>query len=179
MSRSDARIARRAAKAIKDAAGTARLQTDPTTSAVRSEYARSERTVRQAFDRGSIFAMAFTYNMDMADTEGNWSWGTPRAWSDQAKNSMIAPTLEKFAGMKWAEIEQASAGNGRRMHHSHEIATLVPEAKDRIDEKIPGTETMYRLRLGGASRLWGVRTVAEFSVVWWDPKHEIYPTEKN
>jgi hypothetical protein len=59
-------------------------------------------------------------------------------------------------------------------------------------EKIPTAEALRRLdaigladqtkisvlRLGGLPRLYGFRDGNVFHVVWWDPEHEIWPSEK-
>jgi len=39
------------------------------------------------------------------------------------------------------------------------------------------SEELFRFRLGNLPRLWGFRIVNEFYLLWYDPKHEIYPIE--
>lgn len=39
-------------------------------------------------------------------------------------------------------------------------------------------DTISRLRITGARRLYGIRSGNEFSVLWWDPTHAIWPSSK-
>jgi hypothetical protein len=38
-------------------------------------------------------------------------------------------------------------------------------------------DDVYRFRLSGERRLWGLRRQDTFYAIWWDPKHQVYPTE--
>jgi hypothetical protein len=60
-----------------------------------------------------------------------------------------------------------------------DIDTLCNDAKDRLartglDEL---TDQMFRFRLTSAKRLWGFVKEGCFYVVWWDPEHDVFPTE--
>lgn len=41
-----------------------------------------------------------------------------------------------------------------------------------------GSTEVSRLRLSGKARLYGIRQNEFFSILWWDPEHAIWPTEK-
>jgi hypothetical protein len=89
-----------------------------------------------------------------------------------------------LARQTWVEIERAMTGSGRRhrKHHSHEVESLCPEAqrdfqRAQLAERFG--EEMFRFRLSGKKRLWGFRVGSVFHVVWWDPNHQVYPTEPN
>jgi hypothetical protein len=64
-----------------------------------------------------------------------------------------------------------------RMHHPMDTCVLSDEAQYRLIERDIYADTIYRFRLGNKPRLWGFRRLAEFSLVWYDPEHEIYPVE--
>jgi hypothetical protein len=38
-------------------------------------------------------------------------------------------------------------------------------------------EDIYRFRLGNKRRLWGFRRVNLFEILWYDPDHNVYPTD--
>lgn len=52
------------------------------------------------------------------------------------------------------------------------------EAKKRLGEFFGGRDNMARLRLTGKQRLFGFLSGCDFSIVWWDPEHEIWPSPK-
>jgi hypothetical protein len=86
-----------------------------------------------------------------------------------------------MAQLTWAEIETQRAG-GHKRHHSQEISGLEAAAqaditKRKLSERF--NETMFRFRLSGEQRLWGFRNGRVFHIVWWDPDHQVYPTEKS
>jgi len=39
-------------------------------------------------------------------------------------------------------------------------------------------ERIASLRVSGPKRLWGLRFEHEFSIIWWDPAHEVWPTKR-
>jgi hypothetical protein len=87
-----------------------------------------------------------------------------------------------MCGLTWVEIEQQKAG-GRKKHHSQAVASFVADAqrdfrKAHLDKTF-GDADMFRFRLTGEKRFWGFRRDRTFHVVWWDPDHKVYPTEKS
>lgn len=86
----------------------------------------------------------------------------------------ILPILRDLERMGWRAIE---ANHG--MHHPSPAWKLCKEAQDRLKHlNLDDFETLFRLRLSGTKRLWGIRTRNLFRVLWWDPNHMVYPTEK-
>lgn len=81
--------------------------------------------------------------------------------------------------MTWAEIDRLSSDTGHKMHHNMEVDVIVEEAQYRLIELDKYPDVIFRFRLGNKPRLWGFRTLANFEVLWFDPEHEIYPTEPN
>lgn len=54
-----------------------------------------------------------------------------------------------------------------------------PDARARLVELGLADETrISRLRINGAGRLYGFRRDPEFYAVFWDPKHEIWPSSR-
>ena len=85
-----------------------------------------------------------------------------------------------MAQLTWAEIDAQRAG-GHRKHHDQPISSIAPDAQNDIErarlDEIFGDD-IYRFRLSGQKRLWGFRERHVFHVVWWDPSHLVYPTER-
>lgn len=54
-----------------------------------------------------------------------------------------------------------------------------PLAQRRAQEKFPDDhDQIHSLRVSGSKRIWGLQFANEFSVIWWDPGHEIWPTQR-
>lgn len=89
------------------------------------------------------------------------------------------PKLEEWQKLTWAEIDNFTTGGQKRhrMHHNMDVDILADEAQYRLLEIEKEVDTIFRFRLGSKPRLWGFRIVNKFEILWYDPKHEIYPTE--
>jgi hypothetical protein len=84
-----------------------------------------------------------------------------------------------MAKLTWREIEAMTA-KGHKRHHHQDVESLCADARKdfksrRFDETFG--EGIFRFRLDGEKRLWGFRKGATFHVIWWDPRHAVYPTE--
>ena len=72
------------------------------------------------------------------------------------------------------------SSSGGRSHgtnnHYEDVADLCKEARDRIIElKLIDIDRVFSLRLSGTERLFGILEDGIFSIIWYDPNHEIYP----
>jgi hypothetical protein len=173
-SKSEARAARTANKKNRDEKKSERLRGSPE---VRMGAASIARTPRLGADPGSIFHMEMTWTSDRADCEDCWQSGTPRQWTDDDWNIRIFPKLTNWQQLKWSEIEKATTDSGHKMHHSMPTDVICEEAVSRLSYLQIDGDSIYRFRLGNKPRLWGLRNVAEFEILWFDPEHEIYPTD--
>ncbi|MGW2920371.1 hypothetical protein ACWDBF_21270 [Streptomyces angustmyceticus] len=43
---------------------------------------------------------------------------------------------------------------------------------------LPDMTKIWKLRIGGPGRLWGFLVGNVFHVIWWDPRHEVWPSKK-
>lgn len=87
--------------------------------------------------------------------------------------------LEDLSKKTWTEVLAETDGKGRRKHHTHNPADLHPTAKSRLREiGMAGEEKIFRFRVKGTLRLWGFRIGPVFRILWYDPKHQVYPVEK-
>lgn len=170
MSKREARLTRTYEKRLKEASKTARLLARP----------RDEKVVRVGANPDSVFAMRMTWTINHCDCEGSWDSGTPRQWDDNDWAGNIQPKLTEWEKLTWAEIDAHSTGNDvkrHKMHHSMPVDAILEEARYRLFHLERFEENIFRFRLGNRPRLWGFRRVCEFHVLWFDPHHEIYPTE--
>lgn len=92
--------------------------------------------------------------------------------------------LCEMGRLSWGEIEgQTTGGRSRhKKHHEQPIESLTSEeAKEAIrrqslDETFG--DSIFRFRMKGKKRLWGFRNDSTFHVVFWDPDHLLYETNK-
>ncbi len=86
----------------------------------------------------------------------------------------IKDRLHEYEKRKWSELTGSS--------HPFPIEKIIQRAQERLVQL--GHEDyvhLYELdirRPGQKVRLWGLRKENIFKILWWDPNHEVYPTEK-
>jgi len=178
MPKREARIAREIEKRLKRDAKAARLREQLPIRGVRTGAAPNEqKQIRLGNDPTSIYGMKVTWSCKTPDVEGAWSWGTPRQWTAEEWETIIHPKFQQWEQLSWGEIDDLSSGSGHKMHHNMDTDTICDEAQYRLVEIEKYGDIIFRFRLGNKRRLWGFRTLAEFEVLWFDPKHEIYPTD--
>ncbi|RKZ48063.1 MAG: hypothetical protein DRR16_22345 [Candidatus Parabeggiatoa sp. nov. 3] len=105
------------------------------------------------------------------DLDGPWGWGE----LDAEALIYIHGKLAQFECMTWAEIKHPNTGC-----HPIKITALCSEAQKRLTEikVIEFEEELFSLRLSGKERIWGIRERHIFKILWWDPRHEVYPVSK-
>jgi hypothetical protein len=80
--------------------------------------------------------------------------------------------LKDFEGMLWSEIQ------GDR-HHPIPITHICKDAKKRLAEiGKDDYQDLFSFSLSGKERLWGVRQLEAFYILWWDPLHSVCPSPK-
>lgn len=72
--------------------------------------------------------------------------------------------------MTWKEILQDENSN-----HSVAVPELPPWARKILRRRYADVEEVYQLRVRSKVRLWGIRRDNEFSLLWWDPEHRVFP----
>jgi hypothetical protein len=105
------------------------------------------------------------------DHDGPWSWKT-------LPPEKLREILEKLAGWEkktWGQVH----GDAHDSQHSVDLARLIKPARDRLRElDLDDLDSLFRFRLSGEERLWGVPLDNVFYVLWWDPNHEVCPSKK-
>ncbi len=82
----------------------------------------------------------------------------------------IIGKLKSFERSAWADIERGGS-------HFIGVESIIRDAQRRLEMlKLDDTDELFSLRLSGLERLWGLRSNDVFSVLWWDPNHQICPS---
>ena len=94
-------------------------------------------------------------------------------WCDGAKTYShffdIAKKLKWYESMDWKDTFARD--------HAVNVSSIIPEAQRRLTElKLDDVDQLWRFRLDGATRLWGLRIGSCFFALWWDPEHKICPS---
>lgn len=100
----------------------------------------------------------------------------PYGWMevDAGKLLDIRQKLANYESMTWKEILKDH-------DHNHDVAVhrIESDARKRLDAIGLGTlEEIFRLRLTGTERVWGLRIGSVLHIIWWDPDHQICKSKK-
>jgi hypothetical protein len=100
----------------------------------------------------------------------------PYGWHklDEPTIKSIYEKLKHFESMSLGAIFI----EGKSRNHGVKLDKLSPEAQKRLrqlgyDATI---EELYSLRLSGPERIWGIRECNVYSILWWDPHHQVCPS---
>ena len=59
------------------------------------------------------------------------------------------------------------------------IEHLCSDAQNRLrDLGLDDYDEVWEMRIGGKERVWGLRDASVMLLLWWDPEHEVCPSEK-
>ncbi|EOC0419294.1 hypothetical protein ACI0Z1_004175 [Cronobacter malonaticus] len=132
---------------------------------------------------GSRHGLLMTWCARHADCDGHWSWRAgdallePRKWTTEEWEDPITLNMNNLEGLDWAEIQRMVSESGHLMHHGHEITDLCDDAVRRwLELGYEQFESIFRFRLGATKRAWGIELNGHFYLIWYERKHQIYPT---
>lgn len=122
-----------------------------------------------------------SFSFHYADTGGS----PPCCFAPEVEASEVLRFMCSISTTSWAELRAMQTGNSgkrHRKHHEIPIESLAATAQQdlvrrKLDEVVG--DDVFRFRLDGTSRLWGFEVDGIFHVLWWDPNHEICPSEKS
>jgi hypothetical protein len=84
----------------------------------------------------------------------------------------IVQRLKSFEQSSWKDLENGGS-------HFIDVQEIIQEAKNRLVKlKLDDTDQLFSLRLSNRERIWGLRFIDTFSILWWDPDHQICPSFK-
>lgn len=101
--------------------------------------------------------------------------GGPFAWTKIEPGDLLTVlgALANYETMNWTDIE------ARKSCHKMPTASVSKEARQRLDEiELDDVEDLYQLQVNNRFRVFGMRDRNIFYVLWWDPEHQVYPTQK-
>jgi hypothetical protein len=67
---------------------------------------------------------------------------------------------------------------GDQRHKAYPVGIICHEAQKRLEEiGLDDLDEVFRFRLASKPRLYGFLVQHIFYVLWWDPEHNVYPTD--
>ena len=106
----------------------------------------------------------------MAAIDDNSPWG----WDKITCPNFLRNIWEKmhnFETMTWGEILG-------RHHHAIAVNDIIEPAQNRLAQLgHDDQEELVSFRLSNTERIWAIRSGAEAFLLWWDPNHEICPSQ--
>ncbi len=113
--------------------------------------------------------ISWKFNRMVFDQNRKWNWCIP------SKDNII------FALKKLSDIESNTFFEliQSPKHHSYQISDLPEKSRNEFDKlRIYGHENIFSLRINGEPRVYCLYNKNEFSLLWLDLKHEVYPSHK-
>lgn len=120
---------------------------------------------RQVADPNRYKTLSLSWKLSAIDLSGKWGW------SGITSRSLLVITqrLKELENKSLYELEQCG---------SHEMlcSALCGEAQQRLQEiKMDDTDSLFSFRIGKRIRIWGILDGNVVTVLWHDPRHEVYP----
>ena len=114
---------------------------------------------------------------DKIDRNGKFAFDVNR--QDFDHKEILAKMID-YESMTWSEIKQQTHDHGKSKHHLLSGDGLSDEAKDRLRSLNleESSDTLFSFALQNLLRVIGIRDKNLFHVLWYDPKHEVYPSSK-
>lgn len=111
------------------------------------------------------------------DNDGPFKFSVQR---DDFNPTLILDKIINYSSMTWQQILRQTHDKGKSKNHNLDYKGLSAEAKERIKAKQLDdyTECLYSIALNNLIRVVGIREEEKFYVLWYDPKHEVYPSRK-
>ena len=115
---------------------------------------------------------------DMVDNGGHFAFDITR--KDFEHRNFLDKML-LYSRMTWGEVRRQTHDGGKSKHHYlTEVGRFSKPAQERIKELgIEGdTDRIFSFSLGNMLRIIGLRDREKFHVLWYDSKHEFYPSSR-
>lgn len=96
----------------------------------------------------------------------------PYGWHEltAAELSYIRQKLIQFEAKDWNQIFIVE----KKHNHSVAVADFdCPRAREWMRRNLPDQDLLWRLRLTGTERVWGIWREGVFHLMFWDPNHQI------
>lgn len=110
-----------------------------------------------------------SWRVGSVETDGPWPW-TGLSPSNADRLRQVLSSIEQYGS--WG----AAIGNNFK---AIPVSNLTAAALRRLEQKNnEDLSALVQIHLGGKPRAWGIQRGSACHLIWWDPKHEVCPTNK-
>ncbi|MCC6748836.1 MAG: hypothetical protein IT371_14350 [Deltaproteobacteria bacterium] len=99
----------------------------------------------------------------------------PFGWHEITREDLdlVLTQLKGFETMTWTQIKSEV----KRKSHFVEASKICKKARERLNAlgSQVDVDLLFSLRLTGKGRVWGFLRRGILDILWWDPKHEVWP----
>jgi hypothetical protein len=93
-------------------------------------------------------------------------------------NGKLFYVVEKLHDLEvqtWADIFR-----DRKKHHSISVNDLIPEVQRLLHSNREDVDTVFSIHISSKERIFGIIEpgFGVLDIIWWDPEHEICPSQK-
>jgi len=138
-----------------------------------AEHHTTPKRAKQSQDFASRKDLYPVWQFQRLDWEGPWGWHkiSLEQWFG------ILKKLSDFERQTWGEIE---SGDDQRRSHLIQVGECPnPEVSKRLQElKLEEFDELFSLRLSGTERIYGMLEGRVLKILWYDPTHSVWPSEK-
>jgi hypothetical protein len=132
------------------------------------EKPAKKRAPRHAPDGENSDSKPPIWRFNHVDFDGPFGWS--KLSLDQLKE--LQRSMSSMEAMTWQDIARTE---------SHFLTHgISKEAMTRLEEigQDDAADILYSMRISGKRRIIGIRVGREFSILWWDPDHQVCPSQK-
>lgn len=130
-----------------------------------------------------LYRQLFAASWGSVDREGTWSWGVHRDYHKTGHQVRVESFVADYHQIKtWLEVvSETRTGKEeqiKKKHITYSVGDLPREVRSRLaDLEKDDNDEIFRFRMSNLERLYGFIRAADFEVIWFDPTHQIYPTD--
>ncbi len=108
------------------------------------------------------------FRTEQMDKEGPWGWNQ----FDSLQIQEVFQKILESQKLTWQDLRN----NGS---HFVDIRDLCSQAQKRLVQlQKEDLDQLFSLRLTGRKRIWGIKEGNIFWLLWWDPEHQVCPSQK-
>lgn len=110
-----------------------------------------------------------SWRLGFVELDGPWPWtALPRS-----KAAQVREFLRSMEQRTWADVQQGHKPQGKQIP----LASAVTKAQNRLEALGFDDFDLTSFHLQGKERIWGIRQGQSCLLIWWDPRHEVCPSE--
>lgn len=114
---------------------------------------------------------------DRIDRNGDFAFDIQR---DDFDSKFILGKMIAISNMTWRELKRATHDNAKGKNHEIDADNFSAKAKRRfrelqLDEE---ADALFSIAISNKIRIFGTRRNAEFHPIWYDPNHEVCPSNQ-